>query len=541
VSVAGQASIVVPLLDQRAAWLAQCVHSALDQTVPTEVNVVFAPETPPERIAWLRDLARRHPRLHPIPEARPGFAAALNTGIAASTTPRVGLLMSDDWLLPSAVAECLPLSADIVSTGLTAYMGDGRTRLDAISRTPSQAEFERRSSLEHKASYLEHFFLFRRRALLAVGGADETIGLTGCDDYDLIWSMLERGATVTVLPRRLYNYRDHDQTRLTLRPREAQRSDLARILDKHGVVGAERARILSEHAVWFGEPVHVVARRRAMLRRLGADLETLVAARPAALVEAVPLSPLAAPSLARGAWRLRFADGTALKGRALQTEAQADTVARLVASLEPGSFARVLARHGRALLEEWIDGEPLDKAPGGGRHLRACGRMLARIHLGAPARVAAVVGPAERHRDGLAGLVQRGALERAVAERADALARRYAPRHASTGLCHGDFAAENLVIRPDGTLCLVDNETLHLGPHDYDLARAWYRWPMSPAQWGEFLSGYGLERDTGPFREHFPYWAVRALGDAAVYRLDGQMVEAAVPLERLQDLVGACP
>ena len=35
------------------------------------------------------------------------------------------------------------------------------------------------------------------------------------------------------------------------------------------------------------------------------------------------------------------------------------------------------------------------------------------------------------------------------------------------------------MIRPDGALCLVDNETVDLGPLDYDLARTWYRWPLA--------------------------------------------------------------
>ena len=64
--------------------------------------------------------------------------------------------------------------------------------------------------------------LSEKRALLNVGGVDEHVGLTGCDDYDLIWTMLERGATVHVLERPLYNYRDHGEERLTLRSREAQ-------------------------------------------------------------------------------------------------------------------------------------------------------------------------------------------------------------------------------------------------------------------------------------------------------------------------------
>src|SRR5262249_25965847 len=155
--------------------------------------------------------------LRVMAEARPGFGAAINTGIRAARSQRVGFLLSDDWLEPSAVAECLPLDADIVSTGLTGYAADGRTALPGLSRTPTDARLAQRSPLEQRAAYLEPFFLFKRDGLLAAGGVDERIGLTGADDYDLIWTLLERGASVGVLPRRLYNYRDHFESRLTLR------------------------------------------------------------------------------------------------------------------------------------------------------------------------------------------------------------------------------------------------------------------------------------------------------------------------------------
>ena len=66
---------------------------------------------------------------------------------------------------------------------------------------------------------------------------------------------------MTVTPDLLYNYRDHYGERLTLRPPDLQRRDLGRILDKHGVRGPVRERMLREHAVWFGAPVHVVEQR----------------------------------------------------------------------------------------------------------------------------------------------------------------------------------------------------------------------------------------------------------------------------------------
>ena len=264
------ATIVVPLLDQEDAWLDQCIRSALAQTVAAEVIVVCAPRVRSSNLALLAALAREHARLRIEPEpARGGFAAALNHGFRLAGAERVGILLSDDWLDSRAVELCLPHAADIVSTGHTEYLADGVTPLPESSNRRRVDEFERLATLEEKACYLKHFFLFRRATLLAAGGADESLGdFPGIDDFDLVWTLLEHGATVAIVETSLYNYRDHDRDRLTLRsPDEAMRT-LERILDKHGLRGAERERAIAAHAPWYGRPVHVVhAERRAARER----------------------------------------------------------------------------------------------------------------------------------------------------------------------------------------------------------------------------------------------------------------------------------
>jgi glycosyltransferase involved in cell wall biosynthesis len=256
------ASIVVPLLRQRDAWLRQCVQSALRQTVPCEVIVVTSPRTPASNARLLADLAGRHEGLRVMLQP-PGaaFAGAINTGIRRASSGRVGFLLSDDWLDAAVVERCLPSSADIVSTGLKIYAADGATKLG--ERAMSLRGFESRATLEAKAHYLKHFFLFRNEALLAVGGVDEAVGLTGPDDFDLIWTLLEHGAAVGVAGEPGYNWRDHAGERLTLRDRAAQVRDLEKILDKHGVRGEERRRLIARHSRSYGAPWHVIARRSA--------------------------------------------------------------------------------------------------------------------------------------------------------------------------------------------------------------------------------------------------------------------------------------
>ncbi len=257
------ASIVVPLLRQRDAWLAQSVRSAIDQTVPCEVLVVVSPGTPPANRATLDRLESDRVSLRVLPEDRDaGFAAAINTGIRAASTDRIGFLNSDDWLEPTAVETCLDgPAADIVSTGLAIHPADGGAPF--FRRARSRQEYARLRDPEARADYLGAFLLFRREALLAVGGVDETVGRTGPDDYDLIWTLLEAGARARIVEEVLYHYRDHPEDRLTLRSRDEQVADLERILDKHGVRGSRRRQIVREHARWFGKPVRVVLSEEA--------------------------------------------------------------------------------------------------------------------------------------------------------------------------------------------------------------------------------------------------------------------------------------
>ncbi len=256
------ATIVIPLQRQPDAWLDRCVASALAQTAPVEVVVVVSDSTPDSNLAILERLKADHPSLRTVGRPGPGFADGLNAGIHAATAGRVGFLLADDWLDPTAVERCVPHHADIVSTQVSNFAEDGETRL-GIERLITAETYERLESDQARASYLSHFYLFDKSALLRVGGVDPEIGETGADDYDLVWTLLENGATVHIVEEVLYYKRDHHGERLTLRDREAQIADLHKIFDKHGVHDPLRSELVEKHARWFGRPIHeVVAERR---------------------------------------------------------------------------------------------------------------------------------------------------------------------------------------------------------------------------------------------------------------------------------------
>jgi glycosyltransferase involved in cell wall biosynthesis len=249
-----EASIVIPLLNQADAWLNQAVVSALDQTARCEVLVVTSAETCNSNLEVLQRLSTDRTDLRVLRQP-PGqqFAAALNLGIREASADRIGFLMSDDWLDPEAVAACLARSEDIVSTGRTFCAADGTTVLDQLTEVHTEMAFKALRTMADRATFLSHFFLIRRAALDRAGGVDETIGNTpGVDDFDLIWRMLEQGASVGIVPAALYNYRDHEDLRLTRRDRAEMLATFQRILDKHSLSSRERRRVLAIHSPWFG-------------------------------------------------------------------------------------------------------------------------------------------------------------------------------------------------------------------------------------------------------------------------------------------------
>jgi len=251
-------SIIIPLLNQRDEWLEQCILSAVKQTVRLEVVVITTKNfTKESNIATIRKIRANFNNLKVL-ESEIGFAKTINKGIRESFSERIGLLLSDDWLELDAVEECLKYDADIVCTSAMEYADDGTTKFLYLSPIKTHKAFSEKTTLQEKASYLEHFFLFKREKLLEVGLLDENIGDCAVDDFDLIWTLLEHNAQVHLVEKYLYNLRDHDGERLTMRSKDEMTSTVGRILEKHGITGKEKKDLIAKKSVWFGKPEHIV-------------------------------------------------------------------------------------------------------------------------------------------------------------------------------------------------------------------------------------------------------------------------------------------
>jgi aminoglycoside phosphotransferase (APT) family kinase protein len=128
----------------------------------------------------------------------------------------------------------------------------------------------------------------------------------------------------------------------------------------------------------------------------------------------------------------------------------------------------------------------------------------------------------------------------AEASRALHIAAVHAPSSEHPGLVHGDLCPENIVVDTDGNLRVIDTDSITLRAKEYDLARVWYRWPMTADQRAAFDEGYAQSEVLASYREHFLHWTILVLIGAAQFRLRHRLPGVSAPVHRLRDLLAAC-
>ena len=258
---------------------------------------------------------------------------------------------------------------------------------------------------------------------------------------------------------------------------------------------------------------------------LGPDLDALVAALDVPVRRIVTLTRLRGPAVAHASFRLELMDGHVLKGRRLASAEQAALVAAIVGVMDPRHFPRVIAHSGAAILEEWCAGEARDHSSLGLALIRQCGGILGKVHRTPPPATVGIA-PRGRPEAHLAAvrwqsrkLVASGALS--DASRRDLLEFLEAnlPRDSAIGVVHRDFCAENFVWDVAEQPHVVDNETMQVAALDFDLARTWYRWPMTERQAQAFLDGYSAHRRPDSYLATFEFWGLAVLLEASHFHL----------------------
>ena len=276
---------------------------------------------------------------------------------------------------------------------------------------------------------------------------------------------------------------------------------------------------------------------------VGDDLWSLIRAFGPDLVSAEDITRLPSPVSNRVSFKLSFSDGSVVKGKQTESEKRCERLAALLPGLEIARCSSLLGREGAALLEEWIPGTPLHQLEITADRLSEAGELMARLgrtRLPTDAVPSRFVDP-ERYvaqiERRLAGLVDAAALTSESARRLLGRARKNRPGRLDVGLIHNDFCPENLIVESGGALHVVDIEDLRVGPLDIDLARTWYRWPMTSSQRQKFSEGYGRYRGVDSFLAHEDFWAIWTLSGSALFRVQ-RCLPHLPPLGLLQRLAG---
>jgi Ser/Thr protein kinase RdoA (MazF antagonist) len=232
-----------------------------------------------------------------------------------------------------------------------------------------------------------------------------------------------------------------------------------------------------------------------------------------------------------------------LKACLFRSEQRCQRVHDLLTEIEAGVVPRVVTRYGPWLVVEWIEGRVVAPVRPRRETLRAIGRLHGRLHSTLqPMRRERHQTPIDGHKSEqldvwLTDLVRLGAVSSAQRVSLLHLARLNCPESWSVGLVHGDLCGENLVIGRAGHPVMIDFETLDLDGLDFDLARTWYRWPLSRRQRLTYLEGYRQYRSVDRLEENFLFWAIRATVQSAAFRVGNETPGQDVPIAVLNEII----
>jgi hypothetical protein len=285
------------------------------------------------------------------------------------------------------------------------------------------------------------------------------------------------------------------------------------------------------------------AQSEAFEVQLGLDLWGLIDAVGVPVVEVRQVTTIPPVDGLRGSFRVTLADGQTLKARRLRTPSDVERVTRLSSILDSQFFPPIIAHRGCGVLTRWIPGVSMHSDDWTSTDLRMCGRVHAAIHrLPVTADLAplrrAPVRSEQRLEQLLGELVTRRAIDVDHANAVQYLTGVTAPPTQSTAVCHRDFCGDNIIISAAGHVCVVDNETIAIDSPEYDLARTWYRWPMTANQQRAYADGYGAHEHVARFAAHFLHWALIVLVESVAYRARVGTATVGIPLERLTSLLG---
>ena len=202
-------SVVTPVYNVEPAYLEAAVRSVFSQTFRNvEMVIVDDGSTREDTIRCLEKL-RENPSIRILRQNNMGPSAARNAAVRAATGDYVLPLDADDLIEASYVEEACGMLERNPRLGIVYCQADyigtqtGPWNLPAYSFP----EFLLGNCIFCTA-------LFRKSDWLKVGGYKREMTI-GWEDYEFFISLVERGLEVYQIPKVLFHYRKHGQSRST--------------------------------------------------------------------------------------------------------------------------------------------------------------------------------------------------------------------------------------------------------------------------------------------------------------------------------------
>lgn len=199
-------SIVMTVFN-REQFLPMAIASFRQQTFSGETELIIWDDGSTDQSAAIaQSVAQHDQRIRFIQADHLGRSQALVKAMAAAAGQYVGLLDSDDLLLPTAIEESVALLENDQSVGMvySQYLNiDERGNLKGLGKRSLSSYSPSRLLVDFMTF---HFRLFRRSVYEQVGGFDPAF--EWAEDYDLCLKLSEV-TTIRHLPKPLYCYRSH--------------------------------------------------------------------------------------------------------------------------------------------------------------------------------------------------------------------------------------------------------------------------------------------------------------------------------------------
>ncbi|MCB8984693.1 MAG: glycosyltransferase [Ardenticatenaceae bacterium] len=234
-------SVIIPCYNA-ARWIGEAVHSCLTQTYqPVEIIVVDDGSTD-ESLEILQGFDQKI-RLEIGP--RRGGNHARNLGFALSRGEYIQFLDADDFLLSEKIAYQV---AFLEEMGADVVYGDWRHQNEMLEGTPTLGPIQFPGDQEDIiAALLSGWWtanlsiLFRRSAVIAAGGWDETLQVG--QDRDFFLSVALTGADIRYQPGCYSIYRRYGDVTVSTSSRQ-------RWLDNHEKILQKAERLLKDSGQW---------------------------------------------------------------------------------------------------------------------------------------------------------------------------------------------------------------------------------------------------------------------------------------------------